>query len=296
MNNFFVHRSKKFIFGATLSLLFAISCLSIFYIQGETVVEEEKEQAPKGPKPVVLLLPHQDDEMAMAGTAYYYLKQGHPVYSLLITDGSGSMARHVINGHTPDGQRMFSVVKKQFLVPEHYGYHDLTKQDFSAARNREYVASMLNLGLEPANIRISNPGGIKGSEQPIYKDGGTSPADAYRAINEIYQEVGDGIYLTRTSIKGEGDYLNVDHRAIEVALKAFQGISTKYYFSDKENPAFAFPLTPEELEIKKQMMDQYRVWDPKHGRFAIGEHSVKFMLDFWSKNPYEYILPDPHNR
>lgn len=274
-----------------------IGSLGIFYIQIQRSPDSgEGTNTHNGPKPVVLLLPHQDDEMAFAGMAYYYLKRGHPIYSLLVTDGSGSMARHVINGRTPDGQRIFSEVRRQFLNPKKQGYQELDKQDFSAARNREYVASMLTLGIPPENIRIANPGGIDGTDRPLYKDGGLSPAEAYNAINNIYQEVGDGIYITRTSIKGEGDYLNVDHRAIEVALMAFQGISTKYYFSDRENPAFAIPLTPEEMAVKKAMLDQYRVWDPQSGRFAVGEHSVKFMLDDWEKNPYEYVLPDPHNR
>lgn len=293
-----IHKGQSILFSATASAILVLGTLSILYVQPIYLKSKQGREVvkPQEPEPIVMLLPHQDDEMAMAGTVYHYLKTGHPVYSLLITDGAGSIVRHTLNGHTPDGKKLYSIVKKQFLLPKRFGYHELSPKDFSEARNREYLASMLTLGLLPDNIRFANPNEVEGSAEPIYQDGHTSQDQAYQAIKQIYQEVGDGAYVTRASTKGETDYLNVDHRAIEVALKAFPGISHKYYFSDKANPAIPYKLTEEELQIKKEALNEYKVWDPQQNRFAVGEHSVKFMLDFWKKNPHEYIIADPHNK
>lgn len=293
-----IHNGRTIIFNAAASAILVFGTLSILYVQPYYLKSKQgrEETKPQEPEPIVMLLPHQDDEMAMAGTVYHYLKTGHPVYSLLITDGAGSVARYTINGQAPNGKRLYSIVKKQFLLPKKYGYHELSPKDFSEARNREYLASMLTLGLIPENIRFANPGEVEGTVDPIYQDAHTTETQAYQAIAQIYQEVGDGAYLTRASTKGETDYLNVDHRAIEVALKSFPGISHKYYFSDKAKPALVYKLTEEELQIKKEALNEYKVWDPQQYRFAVGEHSVKVMLDFWKKNPHEYIIVDPHNK
>lgn len=293
MNTKSIHNGWSILFYATVSAILVSLVLSIFIVQ--SIEPNSKQGRDETKKPIVMLLPHQDDEMAMAGTVYHYIKTGHPVYSLLITDGSGSVSRYAINGRAPNGKPLYSIVKKQFLLPKLHGYHELSQKDFSEARNREYLSSMLVLGLLPENIRFANPGEVEGSLEPIYKDGHITQAEAYQAIQKIYQEVGDGTYITRASTKGETNYLNVDHRAIEVALKAFPGISRKFYFSDKENPGKAYKLTEEELQIKKEALNEYKVWDPQQNRFAVGEHSVKFMLDFWKKHPHEYIIADLHN-
>lgn len=49
-------------------------------------------------RPVVMLLPHQDDEMFMAGTLHRYVKMGRPVYAVIVTDGAGSVVRKILNG------------------------------------------------------------------------------------------------------------------------------------------------------------------------------------------------------
>lgn len=229
---------------------------------------------PKPPeklKPIIMVLPHQDDEMFLAGTAHQYLRQGREVYSLMITDGAKSHIKQVLS----------------------YKGYKLSPQEFSAARNREYAQSMLVLGLKPDHIFFANEGGERATPYPTYQDGKMTAALAEQAIRNFYQQIGDGIYLTVASHPGEAKHLNPDHRAIQDGLKNISEISEKFYFSDEATEhSHTVELTPDDLLAKQKALAEYQVWAPNQGRYAIGYQSVKSLLDSWQNNSQEHVLGD----
>lgn len=297
MSKIRVHKKWQLI-GVIIALFF-ISLSGFFLFSSPQKAFLLTKDTPKKPdeklKPVIAILPHQDDEMFLGGTLHRLLMAGHPAYSIITTDGSGSIVRFTLNGTDRSGHPMVSIVKNRILNPLSDGYQPLDKQHFSAARNREYFASLATMGVPKDHIWFANPGQIMGSNHPIYIDGSLTKELAHEVIKTVFDKLGDGIYLAVASDPGENNYLNTDHRAIEDALKEFPGISEKFYFSDKEYPGQAIVLSEEEKAIKQKALAHYRTWDPKHGRFAVGEHSVKGMLDNWRQSNVEYVIPITHN-
>jgi hypothetical protein len=64
----------------------------------------------------------------------------------------------------------------------------------------------------------------------------------------------------------------------------------KKFFSEKIGVGSPVPLSQEEMVTKKKALRAYGVWNPREGRFAIGEHSVVDLLAAWKRSPVEYEL------
>lgn len=240
-------------------------------------------------KPVVALLPHQDDEMFMAGILRRYVGTGRPVYAVVVTDGGGSAARRMLNGETPDTR---SQSKRRFFrhQPKAEGYAPLSVQEFSAARNREVLASLQILGIPVTHILFANDGGVNGTSSPQYRDSQLSVREASEAIAKVYAQLGDGTYLTLASGPGEAHFRNPDHWNLQKALQSFPGVSEKIYFADIPDKAEVITLSSGEREAKQAALQNYYTWDPSSGRFAVGEHSVAYLLDRWQTSTVEYVI------
>lgn len=243
-------------------------------------------------RPVVFLLPHQDDEMFMAGSIHRYVNSGRPVYAVVVTDGAGSAVRKMLNGETVDTRKQS---RRQFRYhqPSKEGYEYVTVQEFSAARNREVLASLQVLGVPVQRILFSNEGGVNGTSTPIYRDKQVTVAQATEVIKKVYDLVGDGTYVTLASGPGESILRNPDHWTVQLALQGFEGIREKLFYVDREVPqAMTVFLTAGEQETKHAALQNYYVWDPAVGRYAIGEHSVGSLLDQWQTSTVEYVISE----
>ena len=92
---------------------------------------------------IIYFAPHQDDELLSMGVDICNsLKKGKSVHVVLCTDGSGSSVKRKLN----DGKS----------CNKHPGEHiyDLSEQEFIQARDTEFVASCLALGVKRENIHI----------------------------------------------------------------------------------------------------------------------------------------------
>jgi LmbE family N-acetylglucosaminyl deacetylase len=208
-------------------------------------------------KPVVVILPHQDDELFMAGAIQQYIASGRKVYAVIVSDGAASAAR----------ERM-SIV--------------LTKQQFSLARNREVVRSLGILGIPRSRIHFMNPDNLTGTKKSLYKDGELSKT-ADQAIKRIFKKYGDGTYVT---VAG-GHY---DHIALEEALHRQEGISEKIFFPYiADGLTEAVTLPDKEMKKKRQAISIYEEWQPKKGRYAIGVQSVPDLMVMWRLQDKEYF-------
>lgn len=213
--------------------------------------------------PVVMILPHQDDEMFLAGKAISFMERGHPVYAVLATDGGNS---------------------RIFRDLQNHGYKNMTRQSFTHSRNLEFFESAKNLGVPVDHIFFMNPGGIDASSNPLYQDGTLSEAQAKEIVQELYNKIGDGIYLTTAGG-------HPDHVAIARALQNFSEIHQKLFFPiDTAQAKEKFFVTSEEQERKQKALGAYAVWNPNTGRYAIGEHSVDPLMKKWGNGEFEYYF------
>lgn len=217
-----------------------------------------------GPWPVVVLLAHQDDEMFFSGSLHRLINAKRPVYAVVVTDGAGSAVRQTLG---------------------------LSPQDFSAARNREVTASLTTIGVPEDHIWFANGGGAMGTSSPRFRDRHLSVEQAASVIARVYDQVGNGTYITLASGPEEAHFRNPDHWNLQKALQQFKGIRQKLYFSDiGSTKARIVDLTEGEQLAKRMALENYSVWDPAHGRYAVGKRSVAYLLNTWQTSTVEYMI------
>lgn len=242
----------------------------------------------------VFLLPHQDDEMFMAGAIVAAQKAGKQVYVILVTDGATSSARAVINGMDDNGQARYSSIDRKRHFPAREGYQSLTPLLFSQARNREFFASIQTLGVPAQNIFFANPDALNGCANPIYRDRFLTSIDATKIIAYYYQKLGDGDYATVAGETARNGYNHSDHRALRNALVRFKGITNKYFFSERTYVGTSVRLSTQEQRAKYRALGDYYVWKPSAGLFAIGKYSVGPMMDAWRVLGSEFFYTADH--
>ena len=224
---------------------------------------------PEIKKPVVFFLPHQDDEMEMAGAIAHYVAQGYPVYTVMVTNGANSYVREMLNEK---------------------GYVYITKVLFTYLRNVEYYNSMLQLGVLPENIYFANPKGKSGSKNPLFEDGQLTKEEVERILNRTYEKWGQATYITIAGTEVESNYPHPDHAVLEKTIQDFSKVDEKYFYTDRVDLGEKIKLTPE-IQLKKfQALQQYFIWDPENRHFAIGANSVYERLRFWQNSEFEYRL------
>lgn len=277
---------KKLFFLCILILLFLDIGVIFIFLKHQKSVSTQS--------PIVFFLPHQDDEMFMGGTIHRLIMLGRQVYVVIVTDGAASAAQDILNGTEKDVLDQYC--KKQgacYHKPTQEGYTFLNDQAFAKARNQEVFASLTALGVPDNHIFFANPGGINGSSQPEFIDGQLTPKIALRVIKKYYLLFGNkATYVTVTSALGPLNHIHGDHFALRVSLSAFTPITKKYYFSERAGLGRPIVLSKKDRLIKKRALKNYFLWSPRDQRFAIGEHSVGYLIRKWSASGVEYIFDD----
>src|SRR3989339_224783 len=269
---------KKIVWFA---ILITLACAGIIVL---SVKEKSIERIEKPVEKVIYFLPHQDDEMVLLGSIFQNLEQGKDVYTVMVTDGGKSIIHDTVNGVA------FCTYHDQYHNPDEEGYYELSREDFVRARNDEYFRAMQSIGVSEDHILFANPGGKEGSTELTYRDSELTQAQALEVIQTFYHILGDGTYITLASEAIESDYPHSDHIAIERALKEFNGIQTKLFFADRENPAFVIELSGDAQKAKARALQEYTVWKPEEGKFMIGGHSILDRLKLWGESKREYMI------
>lgn len=231
-------------------------------------------------KQVFYFSPHQDDEVTNFGAAICAdIEQGHEVFCVLCTDGGASCARELLAG--------------QSVCAWHSGSHaiDLTREAFSAARDREFKASCLALGLKPENILIS----------PLCApDSGCSADAAQQIILDATAGFAPEQTVIKTIFPTPWQHQNPDHAAIAQAAGAlfakrrFAGL--EYYYEMILLPApddVALQKIVPSPEGKKRLLlaaAAYGLWEPEHGRYAVGYHSVYDEFQAYVREPCAWLV------
>ena len=218
-------------------------------------------------KTVLAFVPHQDDELLTMGAAIsQYSAAGYDVHVVLCTDGSSSYVRTLLsNGEGCD---------------LHSGTHSyaLSRAEFSAARDSEFVDSCEALGVSANNIHIESSRAVDGSLSE----------DEARDIIASYLSLYPGAEVwTTSSLVGDGQ--NVDHRTLGYAAERLRDeglVSDHKYFVEpylissfaRSNPDVLLgKLAASDEDLRMEVTDatqSYCLWDPSRGRYAIGCHSV----------------------
>lgn len=274
---FFRHFSSLYFVLACFLLLFAPSFAHADEALTAVTIKKKMDHLP-----VVIILPHQDDELFMAGAIQQYVKSKRPVYVVMVSDGSASSVRHVLNGKNDRGDTVFCPIHDRVHNPAKEGYGWLSKQRFTAARNKEFILSLQELGVKRSNIYFANPGGEYGSANPTYRDGHLHRSSS-KVMANIRKKYGDGTYVT---VSGGHN----DHVALEEALIATEHISEKIFFPlHYDHLKDSVVLSEEEFAAKQRAVAVYESWAPKKGRFGIGGHSVRGLMDTWFAEKTEYF-------
>ena len=217
---------------------------------------------------VVYFVPHQDDEtLTMGASIASHVKSGKEVHLVLTTDGSASGAFTEVNDR---------------LRQE--GRPTITKQQFSAARNREFVAAAKRLGVQERNIHYEN-----------IVDGKTSFTVAGNIIDKYVRMFPGAAFKSISWLD-----LHVDHYNLGYALNnrcvANPSIDCRFYQSARyqvgsthptavANPSHQVP-TPRygrytENVATQEAANEYKVWNPAQGRYAVGYTSTKVSFDWF---------------
>jgi hypothetical protein len=224
-----------------------------------------------GSNPVVYILPHQDDELFLAGSIREHVAAGRNVHAVMVTDGSKSSALPPINTR---------------LAKETGDY--LTLSEFVEARNYEFIRSMTALGVPAKNIHFANKD--IGKE---YKDGEMTKAKATEVIDFYYKKFGNGSYKIITAgAGGNVSYLHTDHRAIFLAFRDYPSITDKRYYNDVPVTGITqtVQLTAAIQSKKKDALESYKIWKPTISMYSVGGTSVPSLFKYWQAHDKEYII------
>ena len=231
-------------------------------------------------KQIFYFSPHQDDEVTNLGAAICAdLEQGHEVFCVLCTDGGASCARELL----ADGN----------LCAWHRGCHDvkLTRETFSAARDREFRASCLALGLKPENIMISPCRAL---------DSGCSVTAAKRIILEATAGCNPKQTVIKTLFPVTWQHQNHDHAAIAQAAcevfteRSFAALQLYYEMILLPAPhGVTLQRISPSSEGKKRLLSaaaEYGRWEPENGRYAVGYHSVYDEFQAFNRAPCSWLV------
>lgn len=237
-------------------------------------------------RPAIFYAPHPDDEaIAMAGAIRRHKEEGRPVYLVLLTNGINRSLLNILNG--------------SLECAWHRTHHNfqLTMEQMCWARRIEFVASARRLDVDA--VFIINDGR------------GLDPAMCYNDLVSCVKRTiaRFGRKFPRAShhlVSGKLDLLqrdggmgtNSSHQACwDAAMKLGRGISDFYFYrvyvygKDRgvRESQYQQDLKPEWQASKRAALDEYKLFCPEAGRFAVGYHSVPQLFDAAATDSKEYL-------
>lgn len=243
-------------------------------------------------KPAIFYTPHQDDEtLGMGASIAEHVRVGRPVYVVLYSTGSLTGAFEVLNGVDSNGQ----VVE--------CGYHNLVHnfnlsiQDFVFARNLEFIAACKALGVH--KVFISNNG--LGYDETV---GLANMTFQYKELIHYFENLYPNASHKLMSGNCDQTPFGTRHLCHRAAAEAVHEIYQTGQISDfrlYRDYVFYFPeinrnadwikqVIQVDKEKRQNALDEYGLFLPQNGRYAIGyEHSVYELFDNSYNSNWEYI-------
>ena len=220
----------------------------------------------KPSKTVLYFPPHQDDELLTYGIDIAAsVKNGYDVHVIMCTDGAGSNVRLRL------GNREYCEQCHDTHV------FDLTKEDFTATRDQEFLGSCAALGVKRENIHF---------EHDRIADGSVT-LEAAKALIKHYVDLIDPDSTVCTMYPNKPEDHHRDHRTLGLAAvelynegaikhmvlfeEPYVAVEVKHEPGEEPKIFYAPDDIAEQLE---KAVDEYFLWDPANKRYAVGFHSV----------------------
>lgn len=240
--------------------------------------------------PAIFYSPHQDDEsLAMAGSIREHKEAGRQVILVLLTRGENGGLLDIMNGTAdcPLGTECPGGGNHSF---------GLVQDDIVRGRTDEFKAAARCLGVDRVVVRDRSDsawtdyaGFVQEVRDTILEFEARYPGASHKLVNG-YRDVIYGY---------PPDDPNLTHKACREAAEGLEGqiADFRYYWVygytyplELRTADYVLPLSDKQFARKRQALAEYGRWDPRHGRYALGYHSVgKLMIDPAAADPHEYI-------
>ena len=233
----------------------------------------------------VFIIPHQDDEVLSFSVAILEeLSKGNDVHLLLLTEGTKTIARQMINGE------YYCEWHEKHHSPEKEGYDPLSEFMISSLRQLEYKASLEALGV--LNKHDANPWLV---------DSKVSVEDVKDEMRRLSAEM-ERVHLHAFHPTLRADIRHSDHLASGQAAKELaeeKGYDVTYYVEPyvelqlpEDTKTLVLRPTVAQSESIRLAAKAYMNWDPKEDHFGIGYHSIKRYMDQFLRDMRTIIVTE----
>lgn len=226
--------------------------------------------------------PHQDDEILSMGIGILESLKTDEVHVILCTDGSKSSVRKALNNKR--------------ICPFHLGIHkyDLSKIEFTNARDREFIDSCKSLGVDVDNIHIHENRTVDG-ELSVEKS-----REIVKYYLDRYKNANVRTITPFGCNKQHEDHKNLGRACLDLYEEGF--ISDLEFYVEPYFYKEFVDINDINIEIKKPCDEEkakkaaasYKLWKPKEGRYAIGYHSTRKYFNAFKKEALAYMHKSIH--
>ena len=241
--------------------------------------------------PAIFYSPHQDDEaLAFGGAIREHKEAGRYVVLVLLTDGFNQPMLDLLNGNR----------KCSWHNTTHH--FNLTMEQLIWARKVEFIESARQLGVD--KIIFANDGQgfpdnglwtdninqypkyIKFVEDNIANMEKKYPGSSHKLVSgEFEREISSPDFKTPAH---KGCYAAAYNLSNAIEDFAFYR-SNEYSFPKNQRTGESKVILSQNwIVAKRKALEQYKYFDPTHGRFAIGYHSVPHLIDAAYTDNCEY--------
>lgn len=211
------------------------------------------------PRPAVWYVPHPDDETIFMGGAIHHNRSAENLV-VLLTRGGASNAINKVNA--------------QLDTP-------IDREEFMAARLREFQAAVRHLGVGGDQVVVLD-----------LPDGAIEESAVRHVVRDMEGRLPGASHRTMTPSDPHPDHAAAG-RAVLNALRAHEigdaVFLVPYPLVDAGSGVRLAHPDPGWVQAKRAALAEYQVWDPTAGRYAIGHHSVRKLLESRHDDPYERV-------
>lgn len=249
-------------------------------------------------KQVVFYSPHPDDELLSFGPiASEYLSLGYELIYVLVTAGSTTVARKLINGELNSPGNGTRFVYKGRRDPIISGYPLLSESDVGKARTIEFKSAAAEMGVHPEKVSCFDL--LQNNQIPL--------SDCKDLMQQVIAKYPNAIHWTMSTLD-----VHPHHRTLGESLRSItENSSTRAAFAisrigwDQIDSQVALqnssipeiyhfkPDTSRVQRIRNAALT-YNAWNPVANSFAIGYASVPSQFEeLESKGDCKYAVTTP---
>ena len=249
-------------------------------------------------KQVVFYSPHPDDELLSFGPiASEYVSLGYELIYVLVTAGSTTVARKLINGELASPGNGTRFVYKGRRDPIISGYPLLTESDVGKARTTEFRSAAAEMGVHPEKVSCFDL--LQNNQIPV--------SECKELMQQVISKYPNAIHWTMSTLD-----VHPHHRTLGESLRSisenssvrtafaisrvgWDQIASQHELQNSSIPTINH-FKPEASRVQgiRNAALTYNAWNPVANSFAIGYASVASQFeDLENKGDCKYALTTP---